>query len=79
MAPAPNGYYNRSSQDGGPTRSHYSNASTYAQRDLTGLRSQLTVGDYYTPGELFESVPFRGVQISSDDRMLPDSQRGFAP
>ncbi len=74
-----NGYYNRSSQDGGPTRSHYSNASTYAQRDLTGLRSQLTVGDYYTPGELFESVPFRGVQISSDDRMLPDSQRGFAP
>ncbi|WAG79497.1 fimbrial biogenesis outer membrane usher protein [Metapseudomonas furukawaii] len=74
-----NGNYNRSSQDGGPTRSHYSNASTYAQRDLTALRSQLTLGDYYTPGDLFDSVPFRGVQVGSDDRMLPDSQRGFAP
>lgn len=74
-----NGYYNRSRQDGAPSRSHYSNASTYAQRDLTGLRSQLTVGDYYTPGDLFDSVPFRGVQVGSDDRMLPESLRGFAP
>lgn len=74
-----NGNYNRSSSSGAPSRSHYSNSSTYVQRDLTGIRSQLTVGDYYTPGELFDSVPFRGVQVSSDDRMLPDALRGYAP
>ncbi|MGA4633000.1 fimbria/pilus outer membrane usher protein [Pseudomonas solani] len=74
-----NGFYTRSEQSGGPSRSHYSNSSTYVQRDLTGLRSQLTLGDYYTPGDLFDSVPFRGVQVASDDRMLPDSLRGFAP
>lgn len=74
-----NGNYNRSSSSGAPSRSHYSNSSTYVQRDLTGIRSQLTVGDYYTPGELFDSVPFRGVQVGSDDRMLPDALRGYAP
>lgn len=74
-----NGFYTRSESSGGPRSSHYSNTSTYAQTDLTSMRSQLTVGDYYTPGTLFDSVPFRGVQVGSDDRMLPDSQRGFAP
>ncbi|KVX88164.1 hypothetical protein WL08_30590 [Burkholderia ubonensis] len=28
---------------------------------------------------MFDSFGMRGVQISSDDRMLPDAQRGFAP
>jgi len=66
-------YNRRASQSG------YTSNSNYVQRDLTGLKSQLTLGQYYTPGELFDSVPFSGVQVSSDDRMLPDSMRGFAP
>ncbi|MCY1401582.1 Outer membrane usher protein HtrE [compost metagenome] len=61
------------------TESHYSSISTYAQHDVTSLKSQFTVGEYYTPGDLFDSVPFTGAQLQSDDRMLPDSQRGFAP
>ncbi len=73
-----NGSYSRTSGSG--TRSaHYDVASTYAQRDLTRLRSQLTLGEYHTPAGLFDSVPFVGLQLASDDRMLPDSQRGFAP
>ncbi|MBW6086650.1 fimbria/pilus outer membrane usher protein [Escherichia coli] len=27
----------------------------------------------------FDSVSFRGVQLASDDNMLPDSLKGFAP
>ncbi|AZF15612.1 MULTISPECIES: fimbria/pilus outer membrane usher protein [Pseudomonas] len=73
-----NASYNRSSSVG-ESRSKYSALSTYAQRDLTTLKSQITLGDYYTPSELFDSVSFTGVQVASDDRMLPDSQRGFAP
>lgn len=69
--------YNRSARSA--TQSGYTSNSSYVQRDLTGLKSQLTLGQYYTPGELFDSVPFSGVQVSSDDRMLPDSMRGFAP
>lgn len=74
-----NGSYNRSKSDGSPTQSNYQSLSTYAQRDVTALKSQLTVGEYYSPSDLFDSVPYTGVQLASDDRMLPDSQRGFAP
>ncbi|MBO3277694.1 fimbrial biogenesis outer membrane usher protein [Pseudomonas sp. Milli4] len=73
-----NGSYNRSSGDGA-TASRYDAVSSYAQRDVTRLKSQLTVGEYFTPADLFDSVPYTGVQLASDERMLPDSQRGFAP
>jgi outer membrane usher protein len=53
--------------------------STYAQRDVQRLRGQLTLGDSYTPGDVFDSVKFLGVQLASDDNMLPDSLRGYAP
>lgn len=58
---------------------HWQNVSSYLRRDLPSLRAQLTIGDSYTSGELFDSVSIRGVQIATDDRMLPDSLRGYAP
>ncbi|OQR34260.1 pilus assembly protein PapC [Pseudomonas sp. T] len=74
-----NASYNRNMTDGTPTQSEYKSLSTYAQRDVTPLKSQLTIGQYYSPSDLFDSVPYTGVQMASDDRMLPDAQRGFAP
>ncbi|WLH07447.1 fimbria/pilus outer membrane usher protein [Pseudomonas lurida] len=59
--------------------SGYQSSSTYVQRELSSLRSQLVVGEIFTPGELFDSVRLRGASLFSDDRMLPDSQTGFAP
>ncbi len=58
---------------------HWQSIGAYAQHDLTRLRSQLTVGDSFTTGELFQSTGFRGVSLASDDRMLPDSMNGYAP
>ncbi|MDE1712812.1 fimbrial biogenesis outer membrane usher protein (plasmid) [Chromobacterium amazonense] len=67
-------------QDGnGQSQRNYQTASTYAQRDVTDWHSVLTIGDYFTPSDLFGSVSFRGVQIASDDRMLPESRQGYAP
>ena len=57
----------------------YQDINTYVQRDLPALSSQLTVGEAYTTGELFDSTAFRGVRLATDDRMLPDSLRGYAP
>ena len=51
----------------------------FAQREFPQLRSQLTIGDSFTSGDLFQSVGYRGARIASDDRMLPDSQVGYAP
>ncbi|HAX0896391.1 TPA: fimbrial biogenesis usher protein [Escherichia coli] len=57
----------------------WKNLSSYLQRVVIPLKGELTVGDDYTAGDFFDSVSFRGVQLASDDNMLPDSLKGFAP
>ncbi|EQA4285047.1 fimbria/pilus outer membrane usher protein [Cronobacter dublinensis] len=52
---------------------------TFLQRDIKPWRSQLTLGESYSPSMIFDSVKFKGAQLASDDNMLPDSLRGFAP
>lgn len=52
---------------------------TYAQRNIVALNSQLVLGDSSSPADIFDSIPFRGGQLASDDQMLPDSLRGYAP
>jgi outer membrane usher protein len=61
------------------TGASYHALNTYVQRDVTSLRSQLTLGQANTSGEIFDTLPYSGVQLASDDRMLPDSMRGYAP
>lgn len=63
---------------GGGVR-QYQSIATNVQRDVTDLLSTLTLGDGNTDGQLFGAFGFRGVQLASDDRMLPDSQRGYSP
>jgi len=62
-------------------RSHrqWQNINTYVQRDLSSLRAQLTIGDSFTDGAVFDSYGIRGVQLGTDDRMLPQSLQGYAP
>lgn len=57
----------------------YQSNETYLERPLIGWRSRLVLGQSTTDGQVFDSVGFIGAQISSDDRMYSDSQRGFAP
>ncbi|WP_308560888.1 fimbria/pilus outer membrane usher protein [uncultured Klebsiella sp.] len=57
----------------------YNNANTYLERAIVPLRSKLVVGESSTDGQVFDSIGFRGVMMSSDDRMYMDSQRGYAP
>lgn len=58
---------------------HWQSINTYVQRDIQRLGGQLTLGENATSGMLFDSIQYRGVQLISDESMLPDSQRGFAP
>lgn len=59
--------------------SSWKNISTYVERDVKPLKSQLTIGDTYTNSEMFDSFSFRGIKLASDESMLPSSQRGYAP
>lgn len=57
----------------------FQNIRSYAEHDVTALQSQFTLGDTFTSGELFDSTALRGIKLATDDRMRPDSMRGYAP
>ncbi|ENE1421908.1 fimbrial biogenesis outer membrane usher protein [Salmonella enterica] len=59
--------------------SQWDTVYTYAQRAIIPLKAQLTTGDSSAPADVFDSIPFRGAQLASDDDMLPDSLKGYAP
>ncbi|WP_244202375.1 fimbria/pilus outer membrane usher protein [Buttiauxella warmboldiae] len=61
------------------TTGHWQTQGTSLERDIRVLKSELTLGDSYTSGEVFDSFQFTGMKLASDENMLPDSQRGFAP
>ena len=51
----------------------------YAQRALASWRSSLIVGEDYLDSNLFGSFRFTGLNLSSNDNMLPPNLRGYAP
>lgn len=61
------------------SRGKWQNNTRFLRRPVVALKSNLVVGDFYTPGDLFDSVRTRGVSLSSDIQMRPNSQQGFAP
>lgn len=69
----------QSATTGAPARHEWQNIDAYVQRDLPSLHAQLTIGDSYTDGQVFDSFGLRGVQLATDDRMLPQSLQGYAP
>uniref|UniRef100_A0A8I0D0T8 Fimbrial biogenesis usher protein n=1 Tax=Pseudomonas tritici TaxID=2745518 RepID=A0A8I0D0T8_9PSED len=73
-----NSSWSQNSNDSGST-SDWENISTTLERNVQSLEGELTIGDTSTQGTLFDSVPVRGVRLASDENMLPDSQKGFAP
>ena len=59
------------------SKTRFSNTNVF--RDLRELRSTLLMGESSTGSEVFDSVPFLGVKVSSNEQMLPTRFRGFAP
>lgn len=57
----------------------FTSVYTYAQRDIVAMKSDVTVGQSTSPSDVFDSVPYTGVELKSDSDMLPDSEKGYAP
>ncbi|MCE9992364.1 fimbrial biogenesis outer membrane usher protein [Enterobacter asburiae] len=70
--------WSKTSGDGND-QSDFSSVYSYGQRDILALNSELTVGQSSSPADVFDSISFTGAQMASDDDMLPDSMKGFAP
>ncbi len=61
------------------TGTKWQDIATYVMHDLPGLHARVTLGDTFTSGDLLDSVAIRGGVLATDDRMLPESMRGYAP
>ncbi|EGF16863.1 MULTISPECIES: fimbria/pilus outer membrane usher protein [Haemophilus] len=60
-------------------KSRYQNNETYLQKDFATIQGLVTLGEFNSQSKVQESIGLRGIQVSSDDRMLASSQRGYAP
>ncbi|CAM4380323.1 MAG: Outer membrane usher protein HtrE [Legionellaceae bacterium] len=72
-------FTHQTANNGLNNQTHYQTNAAYVQHDITPLQAQLTIGDSTTPNTIFDGFNFRGIQLTSDDRMLPQSQLGYAP
>ncbi|HAU5606215.1 fimbria/pilus outer membrane usher protein [Citrobacter koseri] len=60
-------------------RQQWQRINSYVERPLVSIKSALLIGEGTTSGDIFDSLRFRGGQMTIDDNMYPDSMRGFAP
>lgn len=63
--------------EGGDTQ--WNNSRTYIKRPVEQIQGNILLGQTYTSGRFFSGLRFTGINVSSDDRMLPPSMRGYAP
>nr|WP_318383681.1 fimbria/pilus outer membrane usher protein [uncultured Enterobacter sp.] len=70
---------NYSTLNGTSGNADYHSISTYIQRNIAALRSQIMLGDTWTASDVFDSTQIRGVRLYTDEDMLPRSMNGFAP
>lgn len=52
---------------------------SYVQRPIDSLKSQLVLGQQYTSGRFLSGLSFKGLSLMTDERMRPESMRGYAP
>ncbi|WP_156315638.1 fimbria/pilus outer membrane usher protein [Kluyvera genomosp. 1] len=57
----------------------WQNIASWVQHDIQVLKAQFLAGESSTRGEIFDSIQFSGINVASDDDMLPGRERGYAP
>ncbi|MBM7343210.1 fimbrial biogenesis outer membrane usher protein [Erwinia sp. INIA-01] len=60
-------------------KARWSSNQTYVQRPLPQVDSIVSAGQIFTNGEFFDTIGVRGVNLATDDNMLPDGMRSYAP
>lgn len=60
-------------------QSRWENVQNYVEKSIIPLKSELVIGDSNNNNQIFESVAFRGLKLSSSEQMLPNTMQGYAP
>ncbi|EFF0498835.1 fimbrial biogenesis outer membrane usher protein [Escherichia coli] len=67
--------YNRASSG----HSKWQNVNNYVERGIGEIYSTLTIGDFITTNNLFNSLSLRGVGLKTDEAMIPGRLRNNTP
>lgn len=72
--------YSKSNYSSGSrTSSDWYSISSYLQRPIYSLKSNLIMGKTNTTGQFFGGLNYTGIELSSDESMYPVSEQGYAP
>jgi len=72
-------FRNTSTIMAGNTVNRFDTQRTYVQRDLAKIYSIMKLGEVDYQQSILPTMSVLGMTLSSDQRMLPDSQRGYVP
>ncbi|TQI77779.1 outer membrane usher protein FimD/PapC [Serratia fonticola] len=72
-------YQSNFNQQAGVRTHNFDWNQIYAYRALPMQAAKLTVGEIFLDSNVFDSYRFTGVNLASDERMLPPSLQGYAP
>jgi len=59
--------------------SGWKNNTRYIYRPISKIMSGLTIGDFYTPADVFSTIKIRGIALATENNMLPNSSQTFVP
>lgn len=71
--------YNKTSGSAQDSSSDSDFSNTYVMRSIVFLQSVLKIGEVSSGGNIFSSIPMKGLYLGSNRQMLPSSMRGYAP
>ncbi|TFQ19673.1 PapC/FimD family outer membrane usher protein, partial [Escherichia coli] len=54
-------------------------SQTYLYRAIASLQAKLTMGETFSRSDIFDNFRYIGVNLATDDNMLPPNLRGYAP
>ncbi|EBA9765003.1 pilin outer membrane usher protein SafC [Salmonella enterica] len=66
-------------QRSGEQHGKWQTVYTRAERGILPLKARLFVGELMTSSDVFNGLPFRGVMLNTDDRVIPWGEREFSP
>lgn len=66
-------------QKQGAHSGRWQTTQTYAERGLYDQKNTLSLGDRISADSVFDSIPFRGVMLASDELMVPYTERAYTP
>ncbi|WP_392552955.1 fimbria/pilus outer membrane usher protein [Orbus wheelerorum] len=60
-------------------KTKWNSNQTYLKRAIPDIKSNIMIGQFYTEGNLFDSIKLKGVKLATSDNMYPDGSTSYSP